>query len=803
MKRFLTCFFLFFLLISSFEISVFAGNGVDVNLTDGEVINGVRRIIVDKNDVDILVDGEKISTGKAEPEFKFSVRNVEYSEGVIYCDDSPIIDIPSSSGDYVFSIDKNQLSEGDAVFTYIPASSDTFEYGKECVYGTYNLDDQQVSGVSVVLPNGLSEYPDTAILYYPVVGSSEIVVKTEPFDAEKSYAIGDGWDAETGNGGTTPETPLYVAFVFNSLLDKINNCSGVVADFDTATVADGRHQLTVSSNGEALKTVEFYTDNTGPVINIDLPFGTPLFFESTVDFTATDDNEVDSLVCYIDNEIYRNGKSMKWVTLGKHVLTVVATDKLGNKSVFCTQFTMCEDPETVDPELQKLQTDCVLSSGAAEYEYDIGNSESFVFEYLGKTSEMGEMSVWAYNFDLLEYVRIGTARSDVKCVFTVDDSAYISDGKVKILVKPDLYVSQSDTVVWMTDTQYYSNFSDLRPVYELMLNYSVDLFKQNKAGYLIHTGDIVDTFSPSEKAMEEWKFANEVHEILDDAKMPYGVLAGNHDTNNTPADYSYYRRYFGKSRFADNNWYGGNLDNNACHYDLITVAGNDLLFLYLGFGIEADDKTVAWANAVCKAYPNRTVILCTHSYLNTDGNYVLNPSDKNSYNHSRAVEIMEYIIKPNNNVAAVFCGHVHGAMRVCRELDDGRFVWEILSDYQYAETGKEPCHVANGVTTDGEGYLRLVTFGENGYMKQTTYSPLHDDYNYFPEAQDTFEITLNSVEGGITVIPQEAAIYFENSSPMSPVVLILIISVIILIACTAVIVYCTLKKRKVKNATQS
>ena len=320
------------------------------------------------------------------------------------------------------------------------------------------------------------------------------------------------------------------------------------------------------------------------------------------------------------------------------------------------------------------------------------------------------------------------------------------------------------------------------------MNYSIGLFDENKAGYLIHTGDIVDTPGSSADALNEWVFANKVHKLLDNAKMPYGVLAGNHDTGNYPPTLDNFKTYFSDTRFSDNLWYGGNIEKNTCHYDLLTIAGEDYLFMYLSNGVEAEPKTIAWANAVCKAYSNRTVIICVHPYLGANGQYVKNDANPSEYNDSRSDEIIEYIIKPNENVAAVLCGHDHGAVRKKLELENGRYVWEILSDYQYAETGNEPNHVINGQKCDGEGYLRLITFGENGEMHQTTYSPLHDDYNFFSEDQDTFTVTLQTKDG-VELISEEAALYIERDTkaPITiddgkepPITLIAVIAICVL-----------------------
>lgn len=795
MKRTIIVFISFLLVLSCVNFTAFADNTVTVNINEGDTVSGEYEFIATgAEDINLAVDGNTVGAGIGKPYFSFSAAGIDYGGGNVYYDDKTFTALPSTSGTYQMEFDADILSDGDVTLTYVAASIG-FTYENIPVYGTYNIDDQSVANVSVILPNGKAVLPATVILHYPVVGSNETTQVTAPYAETNNYTIGDGWSAATNLGGSTPNTPIYISFVFEDLLNTINAGTGSVAVVDTANYPDGEHTLSVLSGGKSVLDVVFYTDNTGPSVDLALEFGTVLFEDSVIEFSASDPSGESKLKADIDGEIYSYGKPLNWVSEGKHLLTVTAIDMYGNTSIVCAEFVLCKTNEVSIEGLEKQVSSPVISGDSAEYIYNIGKAESFVFEYKGTTSENGSVLICAFDYTVNEYVELGTAQSMVSTVFEIDEPRFISDGEVKIYVKPNIYVSDSDTVVWITDTQYYSNFEDLHSVYELILNYSVELYNNGQAGYLIHTGDIVDTYSPASKANEEWVFADKVHKILDASGMPNGVLAGNHDTNNTPADFSYFTRYFGKDRFYGNNWYGGSLDDNTCHYDLVTISGVDYLFMYLGNGAEDSERTIAWANAVCKAYPERTVIICVHAYLDVDGEYVYNPQSPNTYLHSRAHEIMEYIIEPNENIAAVFCGHVHGACRVQRTVgDEGRYIWEILSDYQYAEVGIDPQHKANGCALDGEGYLRLVTFGENGYMKQTTYSPLRDDFNFFDDDKDTFEVTLSSVKGNVTLVTDSAAVYFAPTDGISLLPFIVIGGTVVIAA--VVIVGIFIKKRK-------
>lgn len=803
MKRF-AALLLAMLTLFALAVPASATDGVVLNVEDGATFSGqVQWIASGANDIKMSVDGTPVSTNVGMPRFLFTATGIDYGGGNIYYADTAFTSIPSTSGSYEIEFDSSAFASGDAVLTYVP-SSVGFEYGKGLVYGTYNLDDQEVTGVSIVLPNGETVVPESVVLHYPVVGTGDTRDVTEAYDPKKVYAMGDGWSADTGMGGSTPNTALYVSFVFADLADKIVATQAYVAQFDTTTLADGEHTLTVLSGNETLKEVTFSTDNTGPTINLDLSFGAALYPDDVLSFSATDPSGETTVKADVDGRTFAAGGKLEQLSLGKHLLTVTAADRYGNSSIVCAEFVLCEKSAEIASGLEKQTVTPTITGDRAEYVYNIGDSKTFTFECVGATSENGLISISAFDYTKNEYVEIDTAQSGARRAVTIEDGAYINGGEVKIALCPKKYVSVSDTVVWITDTQYYSKFDDLHNVYERLLQYSVDLFNEQKAGYLIHTGDIVDTPGSGADALNEWKFADEIHKILDNAGMPNGIIAGNHDTANYPPDLTNFKRHFSASRFENNLWYGGNLDNNACHYDLITISDTDYLFLYLSNGVEAEARTLAWANAVCQAYADRTVIICVHPYISGLGQYMENNDNPTSYTDSRATEIMEYIIKPNSNVAAIFCGHDHGAQHLQRDLGNGRYIWEILSDYQFAETGTDPQHVLNGMTCDGEGYLRLITFGQDGAMDQTTYSPIHDDYNYFDEAQDTFSVTLQAGKNTVKLTTLDAAVYFTPSTVSEPapattsqfpttIVVIVAAAVLVLAAAVLVIV---LKKKK-------
>lgn len=277
-----------------------------------------------------------------------------------------------------------------------------------------------------------------------------------------------------------------------------------------------------------------------------------------------------------------------------------------------------------------------------------------------------------------------------------------SHDKISASLKKDSKFS----FAWLTDTQYYaSKYPDL---FKLTIQYILDNRESRNTKYVIHTGDIVD----NSKKEYQWINADKCLSLLDSAKMPYGVLAGNHDVSHDKKDYSEYDRYFGEKRFCSNSWYGGSYQNNKGHYDLISAGMNDFIIVYMGWGV--DKAEYDWINQVLAEHSDKTAILCFHNYLNNTGR-----------RDSLGEEIFKNVVKRNKNVIMTLNGHYHGVARKEDKIDDDgdgvydRTVYQIISDYQESPMG-------------GGGYIRYITFDTKAKsVSISTYSPYFKDYNFF------------------------------------------------------------------------
>ncbi|WP_409291243.1 lamin tail domain-containing protein [Peribacillus sp. SCS-37] len=328
------------------------------------------------------------------------------------------------------------------------------------------------------------------------------------------------------------------------------------------------------------------------------------------------------------------------------------------------------------------------------------------------------MYAWNYRKFKWEELAYGYGAEDFTLKARVGRQ-YVKNQKVNVLIQ-DLtdHVHQNFSMIWMSDTQYYA--SAFPYIFPIMTNWAKAQFDQGNAGYVIHTGDIIDF----RWDQDQWKTASKSLAALDHGGVPYGVLPGNHDSGSLLVDYKNYSAYFGKNRFSGQPTYGGGPESNAYHYDLVSFGGHDFIVLYLGWGKETSRDAVKWANAVLQKHSDRNAILAVHSYLQPNGKRTI-----------KGRALFNRIVKPNENVKLVLSGHYFGASRHIEEIrtaDGGvRRVVEMLADYQGGPEG-------------GQGYMRLLQFDPaNRLLRVKTYSPYLDHYNFFDSDTDEFTLAFD------------------------------------------------------------
>ncbi|USK71968.1 lamin tail domain-containing protein [Peribacillus asahii] len=342
----------------------------------------------------------------------------------------------------------------------------------------------------------------------------------------------------------------------------------------------------------------------------------------------------------------------------------------------------------------------------------VNQNDEVELRWEGKSLIGRKVSMYVWNYEKSKWERkswkIAENEENFKLQSIVKGSHYVKDQKVQVMIQDEIAATnQFDySFIWMSDTQYYS--ASYPHIYKNMTEWIVAQRKALNIQYVFHTGDLVDRASES----KQWAYADEYMRYLEHTKIPYGVLAGNHDVGHKTGDYHQFSKYFGANRFKNKNYYGESYQNNRGHYDLISVKGNDFIMLYMGWGVS--NKDIAWINKVLAKYPERKAILSFHEYLLVTGER--SPIGEKIYND---------VVLPNKNVIAVLSGHYHDSETLINEIDDNqdgvidRKVYQMLADYQGGPEG-------------GQGFLRMMQVNpvENKiYIK--TYSPYLNRYNYY------------------------------------------------------------------------
>ncbi len=283
------------------------------------------------------------------------------------------------------------------------------------------------------------------------------------------------------------------------------------------------------------------------------------------------------------------------------------------------------------------------------------------------------------------------------------------------------------TIAWLSDTQHYSK--KFPETFRAMTGWLRDNAELLNLSFIVHTGDLVHNYEEE----EQWKNANAAMKLL--KGLPYGTLAGNHDVGGSKKDFSAYCKAYGK-RTAKESFFGGSYQDGRCHYDLIDAGRTRYVFVFVSCGL--DNGCIKWANKIFQKYPDRTGILCTHSYLTTE----LGLSNEGQRLHDTVVAV-------NPNVYMVLCGDDYNCFTVPETFDDDgdgvkeRTVLQIICNYQAAGS------------QGGSGYMRLMRVNEDaGIITFFNYSPTEDDFVYYdlPErAHEKYVFTPGGEEGFVSI----------------------------------------------------
>lgn len=248
------------------------------------------------------------------------------------------------------------------------------------------------------------------------------------------------------------------------------------------------------------------------------------------------------------------------------------------------------------------------------------------------------------------------------------------------------------TVVWLSDTQYYAKIYP-----EIMIKqiqWIIENREKYNIKYVFHTGDLVDHSTDD----VQWERTDQILKMLDMTRIPYGVLAGNHDLLHSDQPYKSFTDHFGYHRFIRQPFYGGSFENNRGHYDLLTIHNQPYIMIYMGWDLNR--SAMNWLNKVLDEYSNHRAILAFHDYL----------TFKNVRSEA-GEEIFNNVVLKNENVKLILSGHYYGTGYLETKISSQQRVFQLLANYQAEKSG-------------GNGFMRLLFFKpDQNEIQVDTYSP--------------------------------------------------------------------------------
>ncbi|OLF09948.1 LamG-like jellyroll fold domain-containing protein [Actinophytocola xanthii] len=260
--------------------------------------------------------------------------------------------------------------------------------------------------------------------------------------------------------------------------------------------------------------------------------------------------------------------------------------------------------------------------------------------------------------------------------------------------------AQRFTIAVLPDTQYLldEGGSDHEPVRETLRHL---VRERDRAGivFLAQLGDLTEHGTET-----EIRAADRVFDTID-GRLPYSVLAGNHDIRSGTDDQrgdSPYRRAFGPHRFAHMATYGGSSPGGYNSYHRVRAGGREWLVLALDWRVS--DTGLSWAQGVLDRHPTLPAILTTHDLVWAE-------EDGQAHLSDHGERLWERLIRGNDQIFLALGGHYWPPGRTTLTNDAGNPVHLHVTNYQDRYYG-------------GAGMIRFYAFDlARDTVDVSTYSP--------------------------------------------------------------------------------
>ncbi|MFF0516873.1 LamG-like jellyroll fold domain-containing protein [Streptomyces sp. NPDC004250] len=273
----------------------------------------------------------------------------------------------------------------------------------------------------------------------------------------------------------------------------------------------------------------------------------------------------------------------------------------------------------------------------------------------------------------------------------------------------------------LPDTQYLfdADSSDPEPL-RATFRYLVSQRADANIAFMAHLGDVTEHGSRDEITLAATTFGT-IH-----GKVPYSVLAGNHDINSGTDDQrgdSAYLDAFGPRRFSAMPTFGGSSPDGYNSYHVLPGGGHQWLVLALDWRVSA--AGLRWAQKVLDDHPTLPAILTTHDLVWADDEGSAQLSDNGR-------RLWDNLIRGNDQIFLALGGHYWPPGRTVLTNDAGNDVHVHITNYQDRYYG-------------GAGMIRLYAFDlVRNMIDIETFSPWflnRDPEKRTPLEAETVELT--------------------------------------------------------------
>ncbi|MET8130403.1 LamG-like jellyroll fold domain-containing protein [Streptomyces sp. NPDC005251] len=273
----------------------------------------------------------------------------------------------------------------------------------------------------------------------------------------------------------------------------------------------------------------------------------------------------------------------------------------------------------------------------------------------------------------------------------------------------------------LPDTQYLfdADSADPAPLRETF-RYLVAERAEANIAFMTHLGDVTEHGTEDEIGRAADTFRT-LH-----GKVPYSVLAGNHDIPSSTDDqrgHTAYLAAFGPERYASMPTFRGASPDGYNSYHVLRAGGREWLVLALDWRVS--DKGLRWAQGVLDAHPTLPAVLTTHdiAWSDDDGKAQLSDNGK---------RLWDGLVRGNDQIFLALGGHYWPPGCTVLSNDADNDVHVHITNYQDRYYG-------------GAGMIRTYSFDlVRGVIDVETFAPwflARDPEKRSPLEAETIELT--------------------------------------------------------------